>query len=315
MADVAKALKLHPSTVSLALRCHPRIPESRRKRVIEAAHRLGYRPNPMVAALMRTRRSGRVERGLSNLAVLYPDRAIFELPTTQCIQRAIVARGEEHGYTMDTFFASEWLENPKRLMKAMAARGCRALLLSDALSTEFLEKLPLEEFCVVTFCFKWRRYVAVETHFQHGILLCLEKATCLGLRRVGLLLPPLVEEKTGGSYLAAYLRWQSLRSVTVIPPLISDSIQKTRAWARKYRPDVVITNLSRQPHIHPAQEILLDCVPGSHIPGVNPRRDILGAAAVDMLLQQLQHGAFGEAETSRILLVEGEWCEPETGAL
>ena len=52
MQQVADAVGLTRAAVSLALRKHSSIPARTQTRVAEAAQRLGYRPNPLVSALM-----------------------------------------------------------------------------------------------------------------------------------------------------------------------------------------------------------------------------------------------------------------------
>src|SRR4051812_32755978 len=59
LQDVADRAKVHRSTVALALRDHPRISVSTRRQVQRIAQKLGYQLNPLVAALMRSRRSGK----------------------------------------------------------------------------------------------------------------------------------------------------------------------------------------------------------------------------------------------------------------
>src|SRR5207249_1372261 len=59
LEDVAKAAGVHRTTVSLSLRDHPRIPLETRDRVKAVARRLGYKINPLVSALMQSRRSGK----------------------------------------------------------------------------------------------------------------------------------------------------------------------------------------------------------------------------------------------------------------
>ena len=61
LQDVADRAGVHRSTVALALRDHPRIPEATRVRIKAVADQLGYRVNPFVAALMQSRRVGRTD--------------------------------------------------------------------------------------------------------------------------------------------------------------------------------------------------------------------------------------------------------------
>src|SRR5437016_2944553 len=55
MSDVARRAGVHPATVSRALRDDPRISVAQRAKVKRAAQKLGYRTNPLVAALMSAR--------------------------------------------------------------------------------------------------------------------------------------------------------------------------------------------------------------------------------------------------------------------
>src|SRR6202030_45269 len=49
--DIARDTGFHYSTVSLALRDHPRIPDSTKQLIREAAKALGYQPDAMLSAL------------------------------------------------------------------------------------------------------------------------------------------------------------------------------------------------------------------------------------------------------------------------
>src|SRR3977135_1614610 len=56
MVEIAQRLGVASSTVSRALRGDPRIGPETRLRVQEMADKLNYRPNPLVSALMASRR-------------------------------------------------------------------------------------------------------------------------------------------------------------------------------------------------------------------------------------------------------------------
>src|SRR6185312_16192999 len=75
LQEVADRAGVHRSTVSLALRDHPRISESVRRKIQSLAQQLGYRINPLVSALMQSRRSGRAVKHLTLAYVTnYPTR-------------------------------------------------------------------------------------------------------------------------------------------------------------------------------------------------------------------------------------------------
>ena len=58
--DVAKVAGVHFTTVSLALRRHPSIPEATRERIRRVAERIGYAPDPVFGALTRFHVNGSV---------------------------------------------------------------------------------------------------------------------------------------------------------------------------------------------------------------------------------------------------------------
>ena len=89
LRDVATAAGVHPATASRALNPGTRllVSEETAQRVIEAAERLGYRPNS-VARSLRTRRS-------HTIGVLIPD---LNNPLFPPIIRGIEDRLAEHGY-------------------------------------------------------------------------------------------------------------------------------------------------------------------------------------------------------------------------
>src|SRR5437763_1467974 len=59
LRDIAAKAGVSVMTVSRALRNHPHLASETRARILQLAERLGYRPNPMVSALMRYRGAGR----------------------------------------------------------------------------------------------------------------------------------------------------------------------------------------------------------------------------------------------------------------
>lgn len=86
MFDVARHASVNQSTVSLALRDDPRIPEATRRRIAEAARELNYTPNHLARSLSGGR--SRV------IGVMLPDLANrFFVPHLQEIQKGAQAAG------------------------------------------------------------------------------------------------------------------------------------------------------------------------------------------------------------------------------
>src|SRR5579862_4591770 len=95
--DVAGALGLHKSTVSLALSGKGNLSTATRQRVLAAARELGYEPNPLAQRLARGHRnatvaifSGLLDVGLTTEKILLIQKALsehsLEVPIYTCLE-------------------------------------------------------------------------------------------------------------------------------------------------------------------------------------------------------------------------------------
>ena len=60
LRDIAQAAGVHYSTVSIALRDHPRISAPVRRKIKAIAQRMGYTPDPALAALNAYRKTKQI---------------------------------------------------------------------------------------------------------------------------------------------------------------------------------------------------------------------------------------------------------------
>src|SRR5581483_2410531 len=107
----------HRSTVALALREHPRIPVATRRRVQQIAKNLGYRLNPLVAALMSSRRSGRPVKHVTLAFVTnYPTRFGWrpEQHDRPDFFPGALQRARDFGYKLEHFWLAEPGMTPTR---------------------------------------------------------------------------------------------------------------------------------------------------------------------------------------------------------
>ncbi len=113
LRDVARVANVHPGTASRALNVETRalVNEETARRVLEAAEKLGYRPNPIARGL-KTNRS-------YTIGVLIPD---LTNPLFPPILRGIEDRLEEDGYTPLMANTDNDLERERIDWQAMRAR-------------------------------------------------------------------------------------------------------------------------------------------------------------------------------------------------
>src|SRR5258708_2570768 len=117
LQDVAIRVGVHRTTVSLALRDHPRIPLKTRQRIQAAAKKLGYRANPLVAALMRSRRTGKVVKH-AVIAYVTSHSTRYGWRPPECEEPnffpGAAERANDFGYKLEHFWLNEPGMSPTR---------------------------------------------------------------------------------------------------------------------------------------------------------------------------------------------------------
>jgi len=153
--DVARAAGVHPATVSLALRNSPSIPEKTRARVRRVAARLGYVPDPMMAALASYRSQVRSTQYHGTLAWLADTTATFrwrEVLHYTTYLKAATVRAESMGYRVEVFDLHEMGVTPERAASIAQARGIKGILICPLPQADSqLASFPWERFSAVTF--------------------------------------------------------------------------------------------------------------------------------------------------------------------
>src|SRR5436190_10140612 len=132
LQDVADRAGVHRSTVALALRDHPRISEPVRRRVQALASRIGYRVNPLVSALMQSRRTGRKVKHLTLAYVTnYPTRYGWRpgFHARPDFFPGAVARAKDFGYRLEDFWLGEPGMTPERFGDILTVRGIHGIII------------------------------------------------------------------------------------------------------------------------------------------------------------------------------------------
>jgi DNA-binding LacI/PurR family transcriptional regulator len=326
MNDVARAAGVSRATVSLALRLRPGIPSATRERVRAVAARLGYVSNPLVAALMATRRRGR-SRFQATLAFLtgHPTRDGWRrfTPAYGDLFDGACARAREIGYALEPF----WMHEPRlkagRLKQILEARGILGTIVAPMpIKDAVLPVFDWEGFSVVSVGYSVRRpdLDRISHDYFHGMKLALARCREKGYRRIGLFLDRNVSSVTFDLWYAAYLAEQrSTRDADAIEPLlVEDPVDPSLTpWLRRERPDCLICldpwrlqELGRIPRQLPAVSLNVDEAPYP-MPGVSRDFEVIGEAAVDRVVSLLHHNQRGVPKRPRTLLIEGLWSHDE----
>ena len=338
LGDIARVAKVHHSTVSRALRNHHSIPQSSRIRIQQLAQKLGYRPDPMLAALAAYRKTRARVTFQSALGWLTnfpdPDGWRYRQIMSEYLDGAR-SRAEQIGFAIDMIdFHSLSLEG-KNVPQILLARGIRGLLLPPQPAAHSHMHLPWNEFAGVSFGFSLTRPLLHSvSNYQYGSVLKLSRhLVSLGFKRPALVYSGHSDERLNFSWSAGFrsalthLKIFHKTLLYVPPKLQKDAFLH---WFDRTQPDVLIidgeicfpNNLAdcTQNHVF---HWLTDA--GLKIPndvslavlalpsaerffgGISENAEEMGAAAVDLLTGCLQRGEFGPPRLPFRLSVEGSY--------
>src|SRR4051812_35125096 len=116
--DIARAVGVHNTTVSLALRNSRLIPETTRQRIRAIAEKMGYRPDPALQALIAYRKARRPRHCASTLAYVTNWTTKWgwrDLPSQEKYYTAFGRRAAEFGYVTEHFWLGEEGMSQRRL--------------------------------------------------------------------------------------------------------------------------------------------------------------------------------------------------------
>lgn len=328
MADVARRAGVHAATVSRALRDDPRISLPQRARVQQAARELGYRTNPLVAALMRTRRSGRAAAGHATLAYLtrYPaERAGIFARDFGLILAGARERAQSQGYRIEEFNLQAPGLNARRATEILLSRNIRGLLIAPLHSVHEPVALEWEHFCAVAIGYSFQAAPVSRVVHNHFSSFSQAARRCreLGRERIGLVLQRRVHEKVDKRWLAAALLDQAEQPPTRrIAPLLFDELQEGEfaSWFRQHEPDAIlgldVSTLGAWLHSlgkripDDVGLVSLDRRPTDHgIAGIDQDYAGRGANGVDLLVGLLQRNERGLAARPLTVLSDGTWID------
>lgn len=332
IAEIARQSRVSTYTVSLALRNSPRVAEATRQHVNDIARQLGYRPNPLVNALMARVRSRR-NRFTGNVLgfIISREQAVHpgQLDYQTRILRGASARARELGYRVEPIRLTSVNGHGRRLQQVLDTRGIHGVIIAPVPDRSFTIKLDWERLACVTIGYSFSEvpvHRVTHNHFR-SMRLVIDACKERGWQRPGLLLGSHALEAIDQGFLAGYLTaMYRLNHRIPIPPLLYEDGSFDRPtllrWVKKHRVDTVLT-LRHDTHAWLSEAgyrigrdiglVVLDRNEGEEaISGVDQRQTQVGAAATELLAQAMQNSEFGVPTLPRIVGLDGIWHEGGT---
>jgi DNA-binding LacI/PurR family transcriptional regulator len=327
---IANALQLSPSTVSLALRNSPKIPEATRKRVIAHAEKLGYRPNAKLKEVMsQLRLSGVRPREACFGVISFYDklRPWEDSRHLTRIYQSMDRRAGELGYRLEPL----WMRAPgmtiRRFRSILDARGIDGLLCFGSPNLGEVFPPEIDHYAVVTVGLSIATPLhRVTSHHFNDLTQVLNKTYELGYRRPGLVLGVYEDRRSVHAYTGAYFGWceHMLGTAELMPVLRLDRVEEKPLlqWMERHRPDVIVfvhlydaieelKVVLKQNGVRVPQDVGVAAVSqilgGTGFSGLEQNQDLMGAWAVELLVARITHQDFGIPSHPRIEMVEGRW--------
>jgi LacI family transcriptional regulator len=332
LADIAHKAGVSVMTVSRALRNQSNISPLTQKRIQQIAAELGYRPNPLVSALMTYRRAARPVKAHLNLGFLtnFPVREGWKANRLfEEFYQGVAESADRHGYGVEMFWMREPGLTSERLTQILITRSIHGLVIAPLPIAHGHLHLDWKNFSVITFGYSLAHPMLhrAANHQFRSMRLAMRELRRLGYRRLGLTLPASLNERVDRQWVASFLVEQLRYPAEDCVPIhvVEDSnwtFEQFKEWRDRHKPDVIITH----------EEIVLDWlktlkmrVPedigfvhlncydtNGQFAGVYQNGHAIGVAATDMVVAMINRNERGIPELPRSLLVEGTWVEGQT---
>lgn len=326
-------------TVSLALRNHPSLPAETLERVKTVAQKLGYRPDPEIARVMKQMGSKRRSRIPAKIALVSAQPASLlkdpELRATPLVT-GLKQRIEHFGYELEEFNFLRGGLSPERLSKVLWTRRIAGVIFTaiqkdyDVSSFRWEQFIPVE---IGTSMDTPRIHRASSNHHR-SMRTALEALWQRGYKRIGLVGGDVTDRLSSGRSYKSFFGEMAYRQIPVeVPPLIVSEHgfdSQFDTWFRRYKPDVLLCYVRIPP--------VLECLAkqGLHVPddvgvahlhlrvsgleygtvsGIDQHSNFISKAAVDLLIGKMEANAYGLPDFPEVVTIAGSWLDGGTTVL
>jgi DNA-binding LacI/PurR family transcriptional regulator len=330
--QIARLTGFSTATVSRALANHPLISAATKAAVRDAAGKLSYRPNPLVSTLTAQIRRSRISPTVSTLGYVTsaPLPSEDRNPWTEFYHGAREHAGEL-GYNLDLLWRREPGMTLRKFNGVLRARGIRGVIispLSDVMGHITMDFPRLAAATVGHPLAKPRLHHASAWHLQ-CMNLALRMILKRGYKRIGYAIFPHTDRYASFSFSSRFLLYQSTITAKERIPLLVHPQEKRvpsrrqfETWFGKHSPDVIlcsgplIPDWIRELGLNVPQDVayanLFAFDKESSESGIQEPSRLVGACAVDLVVEQIHQNRFGAPANPKSVLVEGEWVEGKT---
>ena len=334
MRQIAQALGISASTVSLAMHNDPRVANSTREQVQAYARIHGYRLNPALTGMMsQARRSVRSEY-VETLGWInnwdHPDYFIHRgVDFQRELWKGAETRAHSLGYQLHSFWQAAPKMTGKRLSDILIARGVRGLLIPPLQKSYGHLSLQWENFTPVALSLTLTRprlHAVIPDHFIN-MRRILRKLKQRNYQRVGLLLQQKYDDRLDNRISSAFYQYQHTlppeQQIPVHNSPAENCDRPIRDWLATYRPDAVIT-LGIYRHLRDLDvgdsdyskrlgiALIGFAETDQGFAAIDENAYEIGKAGVDVLVAALNRNERGLPDQTATTLINGKWIDGGT---
>ncbi|GAB5561714.1 MAG: hypothetical protein SynsKO_33610 [Synoicihabitans sp.] len=326
-ADVARALGLSQSTVSIALKGDTRVSKKTTDLINKKAAEMGYVPDPNLAALSMYRRRSRMDKVASGMAWItnHPTKDGWRSAMCEAYRKGASERAAILGYKLYDFWMGDPEISSARLRQILITQGIRGLLFCP--QAEYHTKIDFDfsEFAAVTFGYSLQHpSLHMVSNYQHQtVRLAYRSLQNRGYERIGILLKDDVDRRVDRNFSGGYhsLNPSGMDEDFLPPFLFENFLEKDfKKWFDRWTPDAVLvtgdsSKILRQYVENMGLEIGIDLAfaelnigpDSSDVAGVDQQSEVIGRAGANVLDSLLSHFEYGIPSNPLNTLVDGVW--------
>lgn len=314
-------------SVSCALRNRPGVSAETRERIREIAEKIGYRPNPLVTALMTRHRTQNNRRQMRAILACLLDRLTrsnrAKISTNRESHAGYQSACDEAGFITEEFIVEDFESNPRRLFSALRARRVPGVIIQAGTLPEWCSQ-GWENYALASV---GNRQLRLPSHFAgtdhyRNSWLAASKLAELGYKRIGFAMSR-KDWVASVDYraLAAYLAWTTQSGLPMFPAHWTETWERDAflRWVNKHRPDVIIA-AEHEPLNFLKEDgwKIPDDIGFAHLgldsswkdlAGIRQNNFQVGEAAAQLVIDQINRNAYGPPEHPRSIQISGDWFD------
>lgn len=331
--ELARLADVSHTTVSLALRGHPSIPEATRDKITKLARRHHYRPDPALAALNAYRLGSAAPRfhgTIGWLTCFASSGGWRKMIQAEGYFLGAKEKAERLGYRLEEVWATEPGLTSARLTQILLSRGIRGLVVAPLPQAHGNIALDWRYFSAAALGYSLAEpplHVVMNHQFRNMKHLVFELRR-LGYQRIGFAMPALNDERVDHNYLSGYWTAQhNLPRASQLSPLLPETFERTGflRWFKRLKPDAIVVAAS-------SAYAVIEWLNGDgvtvpddvgvavastpfrdhHISGIDENVRLVGSMAVDTVIGMIHRNESGVPANPWRILAEGTWFPGHT---